>query len=209
MTSNVVPPWRCVDDFVYLDYSEDVYNNVTFLSYVGKYYRNSILLFTDGFKVSDGEECSVAAALFVPSQSTSKCWKLRSDHSVISSELYAILGALQYCVDNEIVNAVIFSDSKSGLQLILLQETEYYNIIFEIKILLLNLNMSGRVHLHWVRAHCGIVGNEIADQSAKNGHKNIQSELFDLSSLEWNSILKRQILKYWNSCWVFNSDASG
>ena len=39
------------------------------------------------------------------------------------------------------------------------------------------LNKDANVYLHWVKAPVGIITNETADKTAKQGNKNYQTEL--------------------------------
>ena len=72
-----------------------------------------------------------------------------------------------------------------------------YNIQKKLQI----LNQSRSVHLHWVKGHSGIIGNEIADKTANQGHYINNSSLFPLTHSERISILKTKFENYWEDHW--------
>lgn len=205
----LMAPWNDVSKFIQIEFQDPVFNNETFEQYVQRYFTNYEKLFTDGSKITDENTSSAASAMFSPSQSISVCWKLRPEHSVISTELYAIWRTLKYVGERDTVDVVIFTDSMSSLQLISSNPKSYSSIVQKIQNLLIDLNQEKNVVLHWVKAHCGILGNEIADRSANKGHSNSVSELYDLTIEEMVSILKRNFQEYWNDYWKFTSDLCG
>lgn len=104
---------------------------------------------------------------------------------------------------------MIFTDSLSSLKLIIGEPETYISIVSKIKWLLYELNRHRTVSLHWIKAHCGIIGNEIADQTAQKGHDNISSELYEITKQEDISTLKLNFLKHWDETWKFTTDATG
>ena len=126
---------------------------------------------------------------------------MRHEHSVFSAELHAIYQCLLHLKRNNFYNAVIFTDSLSSLQLLGTDSASYIVMTKKIKQLVLELNSKGSVLLHWVKAHCGIVGNEAADRAANLGHSNNRSELYDLTYNETLSILRAKFYIYWNDYW--------
>ena len=67
-----------------------------------------------------------------------------------------------------------------------------------------------RIHvfLEWIPGHCGVVGNEIVDFSAKQalGHTFIEIEN-KLNELEVNSILLLYVVNMWQERWNASSSA--
>ena len=60
----------------------------------------------------------------------------------------------------------------------------------------------------WVRSHCGIKGNEIADRAASLGHENDRSEMFPLAREECYSILRNKFIEYWDTYWQTSIEIS-
>ena len=109
-------------------------------------------IYCDGSKTYDGGVASVACASYSSQDKTTTCWKLRGEHSVLSAELFAIYKSLQSVKPSS--NHIIFSDSLSALELISKPRPEtYVQIVYHIQELLLNLNQSQVVLLHWVKAY--------------------------------------------------------
>lgn len=84
----------------------------------------------------------------------------------MSAELEAIWVALQYIWRSGIVNAVIMTDSKAGLEFIKLNINERYRD--EIVERLLSIASRTHTTLQWIPGHAGTTGNEVADRLAKS-----------------------------------------
>lgn len=88
--------------------------------------------------------------------------------TVFQAEIYAITRCaldLDKIVDTDIT---ICSDSQAALRAISNVSTTSKNVL-ECKTVLSKLGVNNRVTLYWVPAHNGILGNEKADELAKNG----------------------------------------
>ena len=206
---HTIPPWETCYKYIILEYLEDVSDNITFNYYLDKYLPSSRYkyIYTDGSKTS----VSVGSAFYISEYKICKCFKLSNEHSVISSELFAIYKALDYIlIHNTISSYIIFTDSKSSLELILASNpSSYIDIVLKIKNLLYKLNLTNSVLLHWIKAHIGIKGNEIADQSANKAHTNDRIEYYNLAQSEYISKLKIKFQSYWNDYWSFTTSVSG
>ena len=137
---------------------------------------------------------TVGAAVYIPHLPLTLKWKLDPQHSVISSELIAILKALLWILQHgsHKSNFLICSDSYSSLQLISQQRpSSYRDLISRIHLCLLSSrNYDQVVKLQWTPAHCGIAGNEAADDAAKST-ANLPITHYDLDKAEKTSIHKK------------------
>ena len=85
---------------------------------------------------------------------------------------------------------------------------KYLGVFNKIQMLIVSLNQTGRVYLHWVKSHNGIIGNECADRLANLGHKNNRSENYKLTKEAWYSVLKKKFIQFWNKYWHDEVNAS-
>ena len=174
--------------------------NDQFDAFVESRYPRHVAIYTDGSRLASG---SVSAAMYVPSLGFTTSWLLNPGHSILGAELYAILQALRFVhCDRRFFASpvVVFSDSMSALQVLMDTERPRCRALgIEIQSLL--MSFTGRVLLQWVPAHCGIDGNEIADQCALMGHNNLRSALSPLTYEELVISLRSSFLTYWTSYW--------
>ena len=206
-----VPPWISIKKYVFASPGENIENETEFKLYMQENFPNMKPLFTDGSKIEKGNEKSVASGYYNPEIKLIKCWKLNPIHSVLIAELFALLQALKISISsNDNTPTVIFTDSKSALQLIQNHFPKTYkNLVHEIQNLLIEINSRKTLYIHWIRGHSGINGNEIADAAANKGHENNRSELLPTYREEYKSLLKEKFTKYWNDSWNSEVNITG
>ena len=65
------------------------------------------------------------------------------------------------------------------------------------------LNVSGsRVLFAWIPGHCGIPGNDSADQAAKEAVHNAPTQIPFVPASDLKSFLRKEILTHWNDDWI-------
>jgi len=131
------------------------------------YRVNAITFYTDGSKLS--RDASSGAGVYSPDLNLCITHKLPPETTVFTAEAWAILLAINVCLDVDCIRATIFSDSKSVLDALSssLSPSKNY-LIHHIKKRLLDSTREGRtINLFWLPAHKGIPGNEMADSLAK------------------------------------------
>ncbi|XP_035209268.1 uncharacterized protein LOC118183773 [Stegodyphus dumicola] len=162
---------------------------------------NKAYIFTDGSKFENGVGCN-----FVQFENhiTTHEWKghLADSNSVFQAEALALTAAVQDIIeDTGINNATIFSDSASTLYAIQ-NHMHTSQIIMNLQ-QMLRLNSSREISIKWVKAHAGILGNEAADQLAKEAANNIAAqELYVPSPPSYlKRLLKDEAARIWQSKW--------
>ena len=203
-----VPPWE-VNAQIITSYDEShVYNNQTFLNYIDAEYRHFKSCFTDGSKIK-GDNPVVGSAIYFPHGRVGCTYRLHPSESVIFSELFAVKLALEFIEQHTKESHVIFTDSKSALQLIASCPKTYVNVVTEIKKILGRLNRQRQVVLHWIRGHTQIMGNEIADKLAKKAVTNDRSVYHRLLKEVVLSLLNVKFLEYWDQQWKCDVQYTG
>ena len=167
-------------------------------------YSDYLQIFTDGSRQIDNR---VGAAIFIPELHHSKGWRLNGGHSVLVSELFALLQGLLWIVSCDLRrNFVIFTDSMAAL-LLLFHKNQKSHRRLTTKILEIIENLyrkRQRVAFQWIPSHRGIKGNEVVDKSAKDACFESSLEVLDLEFEDnlrrlHNRIRQERIAK-WNVC---------
>ena len=193
-------PWEYIEDYIILE-DKELNTNIELLEYLDRNFNKYSTLYTDGSKIT-GKNTSVASGLYDPKKKLATTWKLNPKQSVLGSELFALQQALLYIKkETQEIDFIIFCDSKSALQLIQANHRNYIQIVNVIQKLLLELNRSRAVKLHWIRGHTGITGNEIADRTANLGHQQNKSQLTYISREEQLAELRYLYKLYWDQYW--------
>ena len=124
----------------------------------------SIVFYTDGSKIGE----STGAGVFGPR--TKLVIPMGKWPTVFQAEVQAILECADLCLKRKYrhANICIFSDSQAALKAIGAFVC-YSKLVWECIALLKELALKNRVSLFWVPGHCGIAGNEHADQLAREG----------------------------------------
>ena len=203
-----IPPWQNMTDYMeYCEDKEEIVNNALFQDYVSNKYGNFVRVYTDGSK-DMGKE-STAAGMYVENSRVAISWLMNGRHSVIGAELFGIYNGLKYIKENNPEkDSIIFTDSKSAMEIIINKCNSYISIADKIRLLIMQMNMDRQVKLHWIKAHIGIKGNEVADKVAKMGHGINNSSVYPLAK-EVTSELKKKFYVYWDQLWKENMQLTG
>jgi ribonuclease HI len=128
--------------------------------------------------------------------------------TIFQAEVYAILLACEYITNNinsynKIKCIDIVSDSKAALQALQKNVTTSY-LVKQCKHSLDNLSNLVKTELHWIKAHVGHFGNEIADKNAKSGanQPNYLVEPILPVAKSWiGNKIKKYIHTEWTKAW--------
>ena len=177
---------------------------IHFLQIDSHKYPHHTKIFTDASK--DPRIPSTAAAVYLPANRSCTSWRLPANCEITFAELFAILKACEYAIANKVTKTIIYSDSKSSIQLLLSNQPKCYRELVMLthhRIIHL-LTSSVSFHIQWVPSHCGIKGNEIADKAAKLALKQNQVTNIPISE----SIIKRELNKSAYNSWANQRIAS-
>ena len=163
----------------------------TFLEYQSEN-SSKTFIFTDGSKIDE------KVGLGVWGQNICLQRRLPDNFSIFTAEAVAIKDSLNIISDQNINSAVICSDSKSVLQAISNVVDPSHHVIADIQ---RKIDDLPDVTLLWIPGHCNILGNEKADQLAKNSlNKTVVAPLKwsrDDSIALLQSHTRQQIQKDW------------
>lgn len=137
-------------------------------------------------------------AFHIPSLNLSKSWRCGSFCSIFTAELLAVKLALEHLYSSSIGVPLItlYIDSLSTIQS-LVSQSSTSDIISDILTVVANFKSAGTlVSFFWVPSHCGISGNETADNLAKKALSDPTTPTFSLpASLNDQTCLALRIWK--------------
>ena len=177
----------------------------TTLEYLENHYKNHTKIYTDGSKTNN----LTAAGIYWEDIDQFTKIRLDNDLSITSAESFAILACLRLLETKNIPHnnkILILSDSKSTLQNCIkeIERTERPDIMLRIALQSYNFHKQGiEITFLWIPAHCGLEGNENADEAAKLGIENhLINTSIGLSHKEYQGLFKREIsFKTWQRYW--------
>lgn len=164
-------------------------------------YPDSYNIFTDGSKTSSGTACA-----FVTDDVTRK-FRLPTNITVYTSELYAIHRALKFISARNEANFLILSDSLSSILSLRPLQPPTSQLLGRVQTQIHDLTTQGKhVVFMWIPSHVGIHGNEQADAAAREAtiHGNPQS--LKLSAADLKPTIHKKVTEAWQIRW--NEDTS-
>ena len=159
--------------------------------YITKYmYSDYECIYTDGSKQED----KVAYAFVTPS--FTKLKRIPDGSSIFTAEAYAVLDALQYIKISKFRKFIIFSDSLSLIQAIESPNNKNPIVLSIIKIFCEVFEQKKDVRFCWIPGHVGILGNERADQLAKQALE-LEISILPIPYTDKTPTIKSSILNTW------------
>ena len=172
-----------------------------FLKHASDHQGQSV--FTDGSKSSEGVGCAVVTGDTVIRR------KLPSSCSIFTAEAFAILLAVKHVFSkgNFKETFTIFTDSLSVL-FTLKQLLPTHHMVQEVHKWLVLLHSRRRIQVHfcWVPAHVGVIGNERADQAAKEAMRLLYPSLISVPYSDFRSAIHFYIKDKWQASWSSLTD---
>ena len=131
--------------------------------YINRQYDTFLKIYTDGAK-----NLGVGSAFFIPQLKVEKAFSISKHCSSFTAEISAILGALGWAVDQRHQKILIASDCLSALQTLEKKHQENFLTTRIANLQHRYRNWGREVTFIWIPSHCGIRGNEKADELAKS-----------------------------------------
>ena len=135
--------------------------------------------------------------------------KLPSSCSIFTAEAFAILLAVKHVFSNGNFKETftIFTDSLSVL-FTLKQLLPTHHMVQEVHKWLVLLHSRRRIQVHfcWVPAHVGVIGNERADQAAKEAMRMLYPSLISIPYSDFRSAIHFYIKDKWQASWSSLTD---
>lgn len=155
-------------------------------------------IYTDGSKQNN--ICGIG--IYFPEDDIEMGAKLQNEVSIKTAEIIAIIEAINFLIVNNHKNILVLTDSLSTC------ESLKYSIKTKNKKFFENIIINTALHnkdcnivIMWIPAHIGIMGNEKADQIAKNMTSSTQHMLIEnlIPIEDANKLIKKEINNMWNA----------
>ena len=188
-----LPPWEhiCANfDVDYTEYKKSDNSNILVnevKQHLQEKYSFHLKIFTDG-SVTESQQCG--SGFVIPDLGIKRSYYLGKGFSIFTSELYAILMAINHILWTplSIFNVLFCVDSKSVLYALKSNNCKVRpELLAEIRYAIHCLKSIGvGVDFIWIPSHCGIYWNEVCDKLAKRGAE-FGEDTFSYSDLSLSS----------------------
>lgn len=178
----------------------DVWNNESL-----PFLQGSTTWYTDGSKIGN----STGAGIYCPALDVAQSVALGRYPTVFQAEVLAIQQAFHNCIECGLQdqNIVVCSDSQAALRAIQ-NPVVSSKVVAECKDLLLRVQAKNNVKLMWVPGHCGVAGNEKADELARDGSGTVPcgpEPFLPVSYATVKDLVRNGLLRKWRTQWQSHS----
>ena len=158
---------------------------------------HTIDIFTDGSKIANQVGSAFVAMRESAIIHTGKK-RLANECTVFQAELLAILSATHWCIEQDL-DAKIHCDSQAAINAVCSRNT---SDSLALKIQKSIQNSTTHICITWVKAHVGILGNELADSLAKKATENVSIDYELIPTSHGLKIAKIKLNKDWDERWT-------
>ena len=162
---------------------------------------NYTWIFTDGSVHTNGR---AGFGVTITSINFSLTQRLPNFTQICTAEIYAIDRAITQCLLEGFDKVIIFVDSKSMIQKVANTGMNNSSDFITLKTRRDIVDATDKgidIRLVWVPSHCGIEGNEVADQPSNIGRELCLPDNCGINFVDIFPIIKRRIWKSWDSMW--------
>ena len=199
----ISPPWRIqdisCDGLMTINKSRYSANQIKqiFLNHIHQCHSNSYHIYTDGSSTAEGSGSGIYSDFI------SRSVKLSTVASSFAAEMFAILEALQHLEEGPDESSVIFTDSRSSIQ-ILDKILSNHPIVTQIHSILSRLITIGKqIKFCWVPSHVDILGNEEADRLARTAASaQTVIERPSVPHKDYYPLIRKNLLNEWQAEWT-------
>lgn len=155
-------------------------------------HSETLVIYTDGSKSEDGVGC----ACYYSTATFQR--RIPADASTYTAELLAIIEALNISMNEQCQDVTIVTDSRSAIQAIT-SLNYHHSIVNSIRH---NIITSGkRITLCWVPSHIGVMGNERADELARESIETLPISPVSLPRSDIKCCIKKSLRTTWQQQW--------
>jgi ribonuclease HI len=124
--------------------------------------------------------------------------------------IHGLSAAIQYAKRHNLTHIAILSDCSAALQAILdftPKPAQYLAMFFSKKALAFLENPDHRISLYWTPSHCGVDGNERADELAKKATQPNRTAVFDTPTIAFHKAHSKKLMaEQWETIWRESRD---
>jgi hypothetical protein len=185
--------------------------NSEFNQIMDKKFSGWLQIFTDASKITP-LDC-VGSAVWIPKYKIILNFKSPPQSSIFTGEAVALYEAVSYVSSHNLNKSIILTDSLSCLQDLIgfpFHSRNNFYLTLKIKDKLRECQNSNiQVILAWIPSHCGITGNEVVDQCAKNAIQQGIESSTNCHPRDLRSEVKRLLHHKWNKLWQISRQTKG
>jgi ribonuclease HI len=157
-------------------------------------------VYTDGSKIQD--RSGSGFCVFRDSRKLhTKSFHLPDTATVFQAEIYAIKKAAEWLLQQEPSYQIILIHIDSQAAILALMAQQFTSkLVAETNTFLEELNRNNFLKLRWVKAHVGHLGNEMADEAAKEGALTVTEMEGDVPKISLNGVKSNLLMRHYEEC---------
>ncbi|XP_064475647.1 uncharacterized protein LOC135389541 [Ornithodoros turicata] len=165
------------------------------MAHLEQQFPDSTHIYTDGSS-ANGRSSSASTV-----KGFTKGYRLSHATTSTAAELHAILKALRHIDGSPAQKRVLCTDSKAALATIIKQDTDDQMVYHIYKAYTSAVGRGHTISLQWIPSHCGIPGNEVADQTAKDALGKTKLSAMHFTKSDTKTFLHKSTIRWSKESW--------